>query len=179
MKKILFLTPLVLIFIGCAPKMGKDIFIEPQGTLRLESSSSDIALELLSAIGLVTSGNGIRLGSDVKIINHWKSDITLRSLSYALADSHEEFARGEVTLDENKPIVVASNSEQNVPISLLIDPSKLSIGQIEKIVASKQPLFIRGSATIQVWGISHRYVFDKEIGKYLVKGLMDRVPNRK
>ena len=178
MKKILFLTPLVLILVGCAPKMGKDIIIEPQGTIRLESSQEDIALELLSAIGLVSSGNGIRLGSDVKIINHWKSDITLRSLSYALADSHEEFACGEVTLDDNKPIVVASNSEQNIPITLLIDPSKLSVGQIEKILASKQPLFIRGSATIQVWGIPHRYVFDKEIGKYLAKTLTDRVPHR-
>lgn len=168
--------PLVLILVGCAPKMGKDIIIEPQGTIRLESSQSDVALEILSAIGLVSSGNGIRLGSDLKIINHWKSDITLRSLSYALADAHEEFARGEVTLDDNKPIVVASNSEQNIPISLLIEPSKLSIGQIEKILASKQPLFIRGSATIQVWGISHSYVFDKEIGKYLAKALTDRIP---
>lgn len=179
MKKIFFLTPFILILVGCAPKMGKDIFIEPQGTIRLESSRADIALELLSVIGLVTSGNGIRLGSDVKIINHWKSDITLRSLSYALADSHEEFAHGEVMLNDNKPIVVASNSEQNISITLLIDPSKLSIGQIEKILASKQPLFIRGSATIQVWGIPHRYVFDKEIGKHLVEALTDKMPHHK
>jgi hypothetical protein len=178
MKKIFFLAPLILILIGCAPKMGEDIMIEPQGSIRLESSQSDIALELLSAIGLVSSGNGIRLGSDVKIVNHWTSDITLRSLNYALADSHEEFGRGEVTLDANEPIVIASNSEKSIPITLLIDPSKLSIGQIQKILASKQPLFIRGSATIQVWGIPHRYVFDKEIGKYLAKALTDRLPHR-
>lgn len=165
MKKIFFLIPLIFIFIGCAPKMGEDIIIEPQGTIRLESSKADIALEILSVIGLRISSNGIRLGSDVKIINHWMSDITLRSLSYTLADSHEEFAHGEVILNDKMPIVIASSSEQNIPISLLVEPSKLSIGRIDKILAAKQPLFIRGSATIQVWGISHRYVFDKEINR--------------
>ncbi len=156
--------------------MGKDIIIEPQGTIRLESSKADIAMEILSVIGLRTSSNGIRLGSDVKIINHWMSDITLRSLSYVLADSHEEFAHGEVIIDEKKPIVIASSSEQNIPITLLVDPSKLSIGRIDKILASKQPLYIRGSATIQVWGISHCYVFDKEISKYIAKALNDKNP---
>lgn len=159
--------------------MGKDIIIEPQGNIRLESSKADIALEILSVIGLRTSSNGIRLGSDVKIINHWMNDITLHSLSYTLVDSQEEeFAHGEVILDGKKPMVIASNSEQNIPITLLVEPSKISIGRIEKILASKQPLYIRGSATIQVWGISHSYAFDKEISKYIAKALSDRIPHR-
>jgi len=173
-KKILILITLIFLLDGCVPKMGEDIMIEPQGTLRLESSKVDIALEILSAMGLPTSGNGIRLGSDVKIINHWTSDITLRSLTYSLADSHEEFASGEVTLDAKQPIVIASNSEKNIPITLLIEPSKLSMGQISKMVESKQPLYLRGSVVISVWGIPHRYVFDKEISKYLAKALAEK-----
>lgn len=174
-KKIFTMSALVFILGGCAPKLGEDIIIEPQGTLRLESSKVDIALEILSAMGLSSSGNGIRLGSDVKIINHWTSDITLRSLTYSLADTHEEFASGEVTLDAKKPIVIASNAERNIPLTLLIEPSKLSMGQISKMVESKQPLYLRGSAVISVWGIPHRYVFDKEISKYLAKALTDKL----
>ncbi|MFZ3053814.1 MAG: hypothetical protein WA099_10430 [Sulfuricurvum sp.] len=178
MKKIYLLLPLIFILVGCAPKMGEDIIIEPQGNIRLESSKADIALELLSVIGLRTSSNGIRLGSDVKIINHWMYDITLRSLSYTLSDSREEFAYGEVILDGKKPMVIASNSEQNIPITLLVEPAKISIGRIEKILASKEPLYIRGVATIQVWGISHSYAFDKEISKYIAKALNERIPHR-
>ena len=178
MKKIYLLIPLIFILVGCAPKMGKDIIIEPQGNIRLESSKADIALELLFVIGLRSSSNGIRLGSDVKIINRWMNDIVLRSLSYTLADSHEEFAHGEVILDGKKPIVITSNSEKNIPITLLVEPSKISIGRIEKILASKQPLYIRGIATIQVWGISHSYVFDKEISQYIAKALSERIPHR-
>lgn len=177
MKTIPFLIAVLVILSGCAPKLGEDLLIEPQGTLRLESSKADIAMEILSAIGLPASRKGIRVGSDVKIINHWKSDITLRSLTYTLTDTHQDFASGEAALEGAAPIVIAANSEKIIPLTLLIEPSKLSTEQFLELLDSKHALHLQGSAVISVWGIPHRYTFDKDIGKYLTKKLTEKIPN--
>jgi hypothetical protein len=176
MKNILFFSVLVIMIGGCAtPKIGKDIIIEPQGNLRLETSKADIAMEILSVMGLPASSRGIRLGSDVKISNHWKSDITLHSLTYVLTDTHSDFASGEVTLDASQPIIIAPNTEKSIPLTLLIEPTKLSITQLAPMLESKQPLYLQGTATIEVWGFKHHYTFDKDIGEYLTKALIDKI----
>lgn len=61
MKKYLSSLLIVILLAGCAPKIGKDIFIEPQGNLRWENTQAEMVLGVLSLLGISTKSGEIRL----------------------------------------------------------------------------------------------------------------------
>lgn len=171
MKQVFAIAFTALLIAGCAPKMGKDILIEPEGSVRLESSKSEVMLGVLSLLGASVKNEPIRLGGDIKVTNKWHSDLKLISLTYALNDEKESFAQGEANMDKAHPIVVASGEQKIISFSLRIDPKRLSVNRILGIVQSSHPLFIKGEAVIEVWGVQKHYFFEKEATKLIQKAL--------
>ncbi len=161
----------VLLLGGCAPKMGKDIFIEPEGNIRFENSESELVLGALSLLGISVNNGPIRLGSDLKVTNKWHSDLTLISLSYTLNDEKSSLGSGEAVINTLHPIVVASGDQKSIPLVLRIDPKRLSANQILGVMQSKRKLFLKGDAVVEVWGIQKHYPFEKEITKLVQKAL--------
>ena len=167
MIKLLVICSLVSIFAGCTPKVGKEIFIEPQGNLRWESSQTDAVLGVLSLLGISAKNGEIALGTDVAFINRWHSDIVIRSLTYTLTDTKTIVAAGEI----KGPYRIASGGEQTIPVVFRIETNHLNDKRILSLIRSQHKLFIRGEALIEVWGIEKRYPFEKEVGKALQKRL--------
>ena len=157
---------------GCAtPKIGKDILIEPQGNIRFENSGSQIMLGLLTLLGVGNGHEALRLGSDLKVINKWHSDMKLISLNYTLQDEKEGLVTGEAIIDKNKSILIESGKEKIIPLVFSIDPKSLDTNRIIGIFQSKRKLILKGDALIEVWGIQYRYPFEKEVTKMVVKAL--------
>lgn len=171
MRHTIVIALVALLVGGCAPKMGKDIFIEPEGNIRFENTESELLLGALSLLGISVNNGPIRLGSDLKVTNKWHSDLTLISLSYTLKDEKNSFGTGEAIADKLHPIVVASGEQKIIPLVLRIDPKRLSANQILGVMQSKRKLFLKGEAVVEVWGIQKHYPFEKEITKLVQKAL--------
>ncbi|HZF70619.1 hypothetical protein [Sulfuricurvum sp.] len=157
---------------GCAaPKIGQDILIEPQGNIRFENAGSQMMMGILTLLGVGNEKEPLRLGSDLKVINKWHSDLKLISLSYTLDDENEGIVSGEAIIDKNKSIIVESGKEKIIPLVFAIDPKTLNSNRMIGIFQSKRKLILRGDAVIEVWGIQHHYPFEKEVTKLIVKAL--------
>jgi hypothetical protein len=172
MKKYLMIVLTGLLIGGCvAPKIGEDILIEPQGNIRFENSGSQIVVGILTLLGIGGEHQPFRLGSDLKVINKWHSDMKLISLTYTLQDEKEGILKGEAIIDKNKSMVVESGQEKMIPLVFVIDPKSLDTNRVIGIFQSKRKLILRGDAVIEVWGIQHHYPFEKEVTKLIVKAL--------
>lgn len=171
MKKYLSSVLIVILLAGCAPKIGKDIFIEPQGNLRWENTQAEMVLGVLSLLGMSTKSGEIRLGSDLKVVNKWHSDISVVSLTYTLIDTKEVIARGEAKSGGAYSFIIPSGGEKVIPLEFRIDTKHLSSNRILAIVQSKRKLYVRGEAVIEVWGIQKRHLFDKEVTSVIQKAL--------
>lgn len=156
---------------GCAPKIGQDILIEPQGNIRFENSGSQIMMGILTLLGVGNEKEPLRLGSDLKVTNKWHSDLKLISLTYTLEDENEEIVKGEAIIEKNKSIVVESGKDKIIPLVFAIDSKSLNSNRMIGIFQSKRKLILRGDAVIEVWGIQHHYPFEKEVTKLIVKAL--------
>lgn len=175
MKRLFLMASLLFLMSGCAPKMGEDIFIEPEGNLRMENSGSEVMLGVLALLGVPVENEAIRIGTDVKVLNKWHSDITVVALDYTLNDGNEVIALGEVKKEMAKTLVVTSGHQKIIPLQFRIDPKKLDAKRVLGIVQSKRKLLIKGKAVIAVWGIEREYPFEKEVTKLIQKALKDGV----
>ncbi len=169
--KLLVLILAALLIGGCTPKMGKDIIIEPQGNLRLESSKAEAIVGVLALLGLPSENDQIRLGTDLKIINKWHSDIKIISLTYALSDEKGVISEGEAKTNLTKPLVVASGAEKLLPLEFRIAMKQLNSSRIIGILESKRKLFVKGEAVLEIWGVQKKYPFEKEATKVVQKAL--------
>ncbi|MDD5052355.1 MAG: hypothetical protein PHO27_06460 [Sulfuricurvum sp.] len=174
MKKIIALALAVFLIGGCAPKIGEDIFIEPQGNVHLENSGSEVMLGLLSLMGVSVGKTEIRIGGDLKVTNRWHSDIKVVSLTYSLNDENELIANGEVKNYQN-PIVITAGEGKIIPLVLRIDPERLNANRLLGLIQSKHKWFVKGEAVIEVWGFQKHYRFEKEMTKIMQKALKDGV----
>ena len=175
MKKLFLFSALLFLLSGCAPKIGKDIFIEPEGNVRLENSGTEVMLGVLALLGVPVENEAIRIGTDVKVLNKWHSDITVIALNYTLNDDKEIIAKGEAKKESNKPLVIASGTQKSVPLEFRIETERLNSSRVLGIVQSKRKLLIKGEAVIEVWGIQRHYPFEKEVTKSIQKALKDGV----
>lgn len=171
MKPIFLLALSAFLIGGCAPKIGQDILIEPQGNVRWENSQTEMILGVLSLLGVPTKQGDIRLGSDLKLLNKWHSDIKIVSLTYTLEDDKEVIARGEANTGTSKSILVPSGTQKIVPLEFRIDPKRLTDNRILGILQSKHKLFVKGEAVIEVWGIEKHHTFKKEVTSVVQKAL--------
>lgn len=171
MRHLLTFALAALLIGGCAPKMGKDVLIEPQGNIRWENTESELLLGVLSLLGASVKNGPIRLGGDLKVSNKWHSDLKLVFLSYTLNDEKNRLGEGGAVIDALHPFVIASGEEKIIPLVLRIDPKRLSANQILGIMQSKRKVFLKGEAVVEVWGIQKHYPFEKEVTALIQKGL--------
>lgn len=173
MKNILLSVLLALLIGGCAtPKIGEDILIEPQGNIRFDNSGSQMMMGILTLLGIGDEKEPLRLGSDLKVVNKWHSDLKVVSLSYTLEDEKEALVKGNAVIDSNNPIVVESGKEKMIPLVFAIDLKNLDSKRVIGIIQSKRKLILKGDAVIQVWGIQHHYPFEKDSTKLIQKALV-------
>ncbi|MDD5159323.1 MAG: hypothetical protein PHI47_04680 [Sulfuricurvum sp.] len=173
MKNIFVFVVLLLLVGGCAtPKIGEDILIEPQGNIRFENSGSELVMGILTLLGVGDENQPIRLGSDLKVINKWHSNLKLVSLTYRLEDEKEGIIKGEAAIGKNNPIVIESGKEKMIPLVFTIDPKSLDSKRMMGIIQSKHKLILKGDAVIEVWGIQHHYPFEKDSTKLIQKALI-------
>jgi len=156
---------------GCAPKMGEDILIEPVGNVRWENSGTEVMLGVLALLGAPVEKGEIRIGTDLKILNKWHSDIKVISVNYTLRDEKEEVAKGEAKACETESILIGSGESKTLPLTLRINPDKLNSAQVLGLLQSKHKWYVKGDALVQVWGVQRHYLFEKEATKVLQKAL--------
>jgi hypothetical protein len=171
MKNSFSIVLVALLLGGCAPKIGKDILIEPQGNIRWENSQSEVMLGVLSLLGIVTKGGEIRLGSDLTVINKWHSDLKILSLDYTLGDGKEIFAQGEAKKVGSKPFLIPSGGEINIPLDFRIEAKQLNSNRVLGMLQSKRKLYVKGRVIIEIWGIEKDHFFEKEVTTVIQKAL--------
>lgn len=169
MKKALMIAVSALMVGGCSPKMGKDIVIEPQGNLRFENTKTEVLLGVLSVMGMNVDKEPLRLGTDLKIINRWHSDLTLKALSYRLNEGKTILAEGNSPLKND--FRIASNMQRTLPLLVSVDPKVLHTDRMLGIIQGKRKVMIEGDALIEVWGVEHQYHFSKDATPMIQKAL--------
>lgn len=160
-----------LFITGCTPKIGEDILIEPQGNIRFDASGSQMVIGVLTLLGIGDEKERLRLGSDLKVVNRWHSDLKLVSLTYSLDDGKESLAKGEALIKKNKPMIVESGKEKMIPLFFSIDPKGLENNRVVGVLQGKRKLMLRGDIVVEVWGIQKHYPFEKEATKLIQKAL--------
>lgn len=173
MKKAHYLILLFGVLIGgCAtPKIGEDILIEPQGNVRLENSGTQMVFGLLTLLGLGEGDEPIRLGSDLKVVNKWHSDMRLVSLTYTLNDDQVSLANGEAKIEPLHPMIIESGKEKMIPLVFSIHMKTLDTKRVMGIIQAKRKLILRGDVVIEVWGFEHHYPFERDATKLVLKAL--------
>lgn len=171
MRKFAAAALTVLLLGGCAPKLGKDIFVEPEGNVRWENSGSEVVLGVLSLLGAPLQSAPIRIGSDLKVNNQWHSDFKVVSLTYALVDDKERFAQGQAKIDTLGSMLIPSGESKIIPLELEVDPRGLKSDRIIGIVKAKRKVMLKGELIIEVWGIRKHYPFEKEATALIQKAL--------
>lgn len=156
---------------GCAPKMGREILIEPASGIRMENSGREVMVGVMWLLGAPVDKEAIRLGGDVRVSNRWHSDIRIASLVYTLTDEGEVIAQGEAKKSANGVWMLSAGSEKTIPLSLRVDMEKLTPSRIDGVIRSKRKLMLRGDAVIDVWGWERHYTFEKEATKEIAKAL--------
>lgn len=159
---------------GCAPKMGKDILIEPEGNVRFENTGAEMVLGMLSILGASVESQPIKLGSDLNVINHWHSDLKLVSLKYTLEMEKETIASGEAAVNETHPFIVETGAQKRLPLLLRIDPKRLNTSRVMGIIQAKGSIFLKGDADLEVWGMQKHYTFEKDATALIQKAIKNR-----
>lgn len=171
MKLYVYLIALLIGIVGCAPKMGKDVLIEPSGHLRWENSKSEVALGILSLLGGASDREAIRIGTDVKITNRWHSEMKLKSFTYALVEGKETLAHGSACINGDQGFSVVSNTQRTLPLTIEIDPKYITFSRVVSIMQEKSKLTLNGEAVVEVWGIEYHYTFSKDATILINKAL--------
>lgn len=171
MKKILIFLVSLGLFSGCAPKIGKDLLIEPAGNLRWENTKSEVMLGVLSLLGGRLDREPIRLGTDVNITNRWHSEMKLTSLTYALMEGKETLAAGSACIDAGKGFSVAPNTQRVLPLTVAIDAKRITMNRVVAMMQEKRKMTLTGEAIVEVWGAQYRYAFSKDATLLIAKAL--------
>lgn len=171
MKKFFLFVLILLLSSGCAPKMGKDVLIEPSGHLRWENTKSEVALGILSLLGGPADTEAIRIGTDVTITNRWHSEMKLKSFTYALTEGKENLAHGLASINGTAGFSVTPNTKRVLPLTIEIDPKYITFNRIIGIIQEKNKLTISGEAVVEVWGIEYHYAFSKDATLLIHKAL--------
>lgn len=171
MKAFLLLSIILGLFSGCAPKMGKDVLIEPSGHLRWENSKSEVALGILSLLGGFSDHEAIRIGTDVTITNRWHSEMKLKSFTYALIEGKQALANGSACINGDEGFSVAPNTQRVLPLTIEIDPKYITFNRVVSIIQEKSKLTLNGEAVVEVWGMEYRYTFSKDATLLINKAL--------
>lgn len=171
MKQFLVLITILGLLGGCAPKMGKDVLIEPSGHLRWENTKSEVALGILSLLGGSSDHEAIRIGTDATIINHWHSELKLKSFTYALIEGKQTLAHGSACINGDKGFSVAPNTQRVLPLTIEIDPTHITFNRVVNIIQEKSKLTLNGEAVVEVWGMEYRYAFSKDATLLINKAL--------
>lgn len=169
MKQIIVSLAILFTLVGCAPKMGKDILIEHEGSVRLESSGSEVLLGILTMFGVRSDKEQIKIATDIKITNRWHSDITIISLDYALSDEKGVLAKGEAKIDASKPMIVCVGDQKLVPLEFKIDTENMKLSRIKGVFQSNHAMFLKGKAVLMVWGVKKEYPFERDVTKHLAQ----------
>ncbi|MDQ1298176.1 MAG: hypothetical protein QG558_715 [Campylobacterota bacterium] len=171
MKQFLVGMAILGLLSGCAPKMGKDVLIEPSGHLRLENTKSEVVLGILSLLGGPADREAIRIGTDVSITNRWHSELKLKSFTYALIEEKKILAHGSARVHGDKGFNVASNAQRVLPLTIEIDPEHITFNRVAAIVQEESKLILTGEAIVEVWGMEYRYAFSKDATLLIHKAL--------
>lgn len=171
MKKTIAITLAAVLIGGCAPKMGEEILVEPEGTLRLENTGVDVLLGVLSLLGAPVGKEPIRIGTDLRITNKWHSELKLVSLNYTLSEGNEVFAEGNGKIGKEGFVYVPAGEEKILPLVLKIDPERLNPERLAGIYQGKRKLTLKGDLVVEVWGWRKHYRFEKEASKLIEKAL--------
>ncbi|MBN2871046.1 MAG: hypothetical protein JXK04_08855 [Campylobacterales bacterium] len=171
MKKTIAIALAAFLIGGCAPKIGKEILIEPEGTLRLDTTGIDLLLGVLSVLGAPIEAKTIRIGSDLKITNHWHSDLKVVSLTYALKEGDDVFAEGNGKIGEEGFAIIPVGEEKKLPLVLRIDPERLTPQRLTGIYQGTRELMLQGDLVVEVWGWRKHYRFEKDATKLIEKAL--------
>ncbi|MDP3119725.1 MAG: hypothetical protein Q8N01_04850 [Sulfuricurvum sp.] len=171
MKNFLLLAVILLLSSGCAPKMGKDVLIEPSGHLRWENTKSEVALGILSLLGGPADREVIRIGTDVTISNRWHTEMKLKSFTYVLTEGKQNLAHGLASINGMSGFSVAPNTQRVLPLTIEIDPKYITFNRMIGILQEKNKLTISGEAVVEVWGIEYRYAFSKDATLLIHKAL--------
>ena len=171
MKQILILIGIFGLLSGCAPKMGKDIIIEPSGYLRWENSKSEVALGILSLLGGASDREAIRIGTDVKITNDWHSEMKLKLFTYVLIEGKETLAHGSACINGDQGFSVAPKTQRVLPLTIEIDPKYITFNRVVNIMQEKSKLTLNGEAVVEVWGMEYCYSFSKDATLLINKAL--------
>lgn len=171
MKKFFLLAVILLLSSGCAPKMGKDVLIEPSGHLRWENTKSEVAMGILSLLGGPADREAIRIGTDVTITNRWHSEMKLKSFTYVLTEGKQSLAHGLASINGTSGFSVAPNTQRVLPLTIEIDPKHITFNRVIGIIQEKNKLTISGEAVVEVWGIEYHYAFSKDATLLIHKAL--------
>lgn len=177
MKNFLLLAVILLLLSGCAPKMGKDVLIEPSGHLRWENTKSEVVLGILSLLGGPADREVIRIGTDVTITNRWHSEMKLKSFTYVLTQGKQSLANGSASINGMSGFSVATNTKRVLPLTIEIDPKYITFNRVISIMQEKSQLTISGEAVVEVWGVEYHYVFSKDATLLINKALNGRKLN--
>ena len=171
MKKFIVFTAVLGLLSGCAPKMGKDVLIEPSGNLRWENTKSEMVLGILSLLGGTADREVIRIGTDVTITNRWHSELKLKSFTYGLLEGTKTLATGSACINGGKAFSVAPNTQRVLPLTIEIDPKYITFNRVVAIMQEKSKLTLSGEAVVEVWGLEYRYAFSKDATLLITKAL--------
>lgn len=171
MKQFLVLMVILGLLGGCAPKMGKDVLIEPSGHLRWENSKSEVALGILSLLGGSSDREAIRIGTDVTITNRWHSEMKLRSFTYTLTEGKQTLANGSACVNGVSGFRVAPDTQRVLPLSIEVDPKYITFNRVVAIMQEKSKLIISGEAVVEVWGMEYHYAFSRDATLLIHKAL--------
>lgn len=171
MKNFLVLMALLIVISGCAPKMGKDVLIEPSGHLRWENTKSEVVFGILSLLGGPAKAEVIRIGTDVTITNKWHSEMKLKSFTYALVEGKQTLATGSASVDLNKGFSVAPNTKRVLALTIQVDPKSITLNRVVSIMQEKSKMILSGEAVVEVWGVEYHYAFSKDATLLMSKAL--------
>lgn len=171
MKQLLVLITILGLISGCAPKMGKDVLIEPSGHLRWENTKSEVVLGILSLLGGPADREAIRIGTEVNITNRWHSEMKLKSFTYALTEGKQTLATGFACINGPSGFSVASNTQRVLPLTIEIDSKYITFNRVIAIMQEKSKLMLNGEAIVEAWGIEYHYVFSKDATLLINKAL--------
>lgn len=171
MKVFLGLIALLILIGGCAPKMGKDVLIEPSGHLRWENTKSEVVFGILSLLGGPSKAEAIRIGTDVSITNKWHSEMKLKSFTYSLTEGKQTLATGSACINSDKGFIVVPNTKRVLALAIQIDPESITLNRVMSIMQEKSKMILSGEAVVEVWGVEYHYAFSKDATLLISKAL--------
>jgi hypothetical protein len=62
-------------------------------------------------------------------------------------------------------------SQKTLPLTLRIDPKRLTSSRVLGVIQAKRSILLKGDAYIEVWGMHKHYLFEKDATPIIQKAL--------